>query len=70
MAYGIGLGHVRTAMASQCEPFAWLFCPAENQKVACSDHAWVTNVVDRTHPKPSNMISRRIDPPVRRLLLA
>ncbi|GFX34949.1 histone-lysine N-methyltransferase SETMAR [Trichonephila clavipes] len=29
MAYGIGLGHVRTAMTSQCEPFA--FCIAESK---------------------------------------
>ncbi|GFV84898.1 hypothetical protein TNCV_4298801 [Trichonephila clavipes] len=31
MAYGIGLGHVRTVMASQCEPFAWDLCAAESK---------------------------------------
>ncbi|GFT57433.1 uncharacterized protein TNCV_4515311 [Trichonephila clavipes] len=31
MAYGIGLGHVRTAMASQCEPFNWYLCAAERK---------------------------------------
>ncbi|GFY17403.1 hypothetical protein TNCV_658161 [Trichonephila clavipes] len=30
MAYGIGMEHVRTAMASQYEPFAWYLCAAEN----------------------------------------
>ncbi|GFV85314.1 hypothetical protein TNCV_929431 [Trichonephila clavipes] len=29
MAYGIGLGHVRTAMAPQCEPLAWYLCAPE-----------------------------------------
>ncbi|GFV89386.1 hypothetical protein TNCV_4152051 [Trichonephila clavipes] len=31
MAYGIGLGHDRTAMASHCKPFAWYLCPAESK---------------------------------------
>ncbi|GFW84361.1 hypothetical protein TNCV_1132301 [Trichonephila clavipes] len=31
LAYGIGLGHVRTAKASQCEPFAWFLCAAESK---------------------------------------
>ncbi|GFT48541.1 hypothetical protein TNCV_2783291 [Trichonephila clavipes] len=31
MAYGFGLGHVGTAMASQCVSFAWYLCAAERK---------------------------------------
>ncbi|GFW76036.1 hypothetical protein TNCV_352211 [Trichonephila clavipes] len=33
LTFGIGLRHVRAAMASQCEPFAWYLCAAETGRL-------------------------------------
>ncbi|GFW21784.1 zinc finger protein 112 [Trichonephila clavipes] len=34
IAYVIALGHDRTAVASQCNPFAWYLCAAESKNAA------------------------------------